>query len=720
MLAAGTKIGRYEVTRKLAEGGMAEIYLARAVGPEGFSKDVVIKVVRSFLATDPQFVQMFIAEARLASKLNHANVVQIFDFGKHDDTYYLAMEYVRGASLWDLRQRCRQEGVPFPATLAAELGAQIARGLQFAHTLTERGQKIGVVHRDVTPHNVLLSFDGAVKLTDFGIAKATTSATSPGMLKGKFAYMSPEQARGEAVDARTDIFALGIVLWELLTGGRLFDGDSELAVLRAVEQSVIAPPARLNPDVPQDLSDIVMKALARPLPERFQSAFELEKALATWVLRTAQSVEDTSIALFLQQLYRAEMEADERPGTPAHGAAAVAREAGDDFGSGDTMSVDRSRQHAKAAPPQPTMTMTPVRQAPKSATPRPRGIMDDLEDASPAATIEVPDFAEQLAGLRAKHEKSGTEQVPAHKPGTEQMPAYQPSARLPVSTEPMAEAAGPKTDQYKPISRRLEPLVVQDASQVKGPPTLAPGAPSTEPYRPPSRRLEPIAPAEPSLVGPRPAEPSGVTASETEPAAPDELPGALPEKPAPSRMPFVALGAVAVIAVAVAGTFFATRNAVDPPAPPIVDPGGVAGGPGGPITTEGDPSGPPVTPGSAAVDAGLDAGAPETVVDAGVETPVDAGEGVEPGTGGGGGPLPPVPPPPVAKKPTGVLVVRATPYADVFDGKRVLAKELQGTRTFSLPIGTHDIVFVHRNKTEKRRVVIKTNETATEYFDALQ
>ena len=133
MLAPGTLVGRYVIKRKLAEGGMSEIFLAAAVGPEGFSKDVVIKVVRSFLATDSQFDQMFIAEARLASRLDHANVVQIFDFGKHGDSYYLAMEYVRGASLWDLRNRCREQGVPFPPTLAAEIGAQVARGLQYAH-----------------------------------------------------------------------------------------------------------------------------------------------------------------------------------------------------------------------------------------------------------------------------------------------------------------------------------------------------------------------------------------------------------------------------------------------------------------------------------------------------------------------------------------------------------------------------------------------------------
>jgi serine/threonine protein kinase len=269
MLSPGSSIGRYVVKKRLAEGGMAEVYLAEAIGPEGFAKDVVIKVVRSFLASDQQFIDMFIAEARLSSRLNHANVVQIFDFGKHDDSYFIAMEYVRGASLFDLRKRCRERGVPFPPTLVAEIGAQVARGLQYAHGLSDKGKPLAIVHRDVTPHNVLLSFDGAVKLTDFGIAKASTSHTAPGILKGKFAYMSPEQARGELVDARTDLFALGIVLWEMLTGGRLFDGDSEMAVLRAVQESLIAPPDRLNPDIPHELSEIVLKALASSRPSNW-------------------------------------------------------------------------------------------------------------------------------------------------------------------------------------------------------------------------------------------------------------------------------------------------------------------------------------------------------------------------------------------------------------------------------------------------------------------
>jgi eukaryotic-like serine/threonine-protein kinase len=302
-LAAGTPIGKYVVRRKLAEGGMAELYLAAALGPEGFEKDVVIKRVRPGLADDPGFVRMFIAEARLASRLNHANLVHIFDFDKHQDTYYLAMEYVRGHSLWELRRRCQERGVPVPPTLAAQIGMELARGLAYAHRLTEGGKPLGLVHRDVTPHNVLLSFDGAVKLTDFGIAKAGGRSTASGVLKGKFAYMSPEQARGDAVDARTDVFALGVTLWELLTGSRLFEGDGDAAVLRAVQERIIVPPARLNPDVPPAVDAAVMRALERDLTRRWPSAQELERALAGFLLGGARALEDTDVGAFLRRLF---------------------------------------------------------------------------------------------------------------------------------------------------------------------------------------------------------------------------------------------------------------------------------------------------------------------------------------------------------------------------------------------------------------------------------
>ncbi len=281
---------------------MAELYLCSALGPEGFAKDVVIKRVRPHLATDPVFVDMFVAEARLASRLNHRNIIHIFDFDRHEDTYYLAMEFVRGASLWELRRRCREKCVAIPPVLAAHIGAEVAHGLAYAHRLTDGGQPLNLVHRDVTPHNILLSFEGTVKLTDFGIARANNSVTAPGVLKGKYAYMSPEQARGEQVDSRTDLFALGVVLWEMLTGGRLFEGDSDLAILRAVQRSEIAPPARLNPDVPEALDAAVMRALQRDAGRRYQSATELARDLAQVVLQNARSFADTDVGAFLRRV----------------------------------------------------------------------------------------------------------------------------------------------------------------------------------------------------------------------------------------------------------------------------------------------------------------------------------------------------------------------------------------------------------------------------------
>jgi serine/threonine-protein kinase len=452
MLGPGTTVGRYVIQKKLAEGGMAEIWLASAVGPEGFSKDVVIKVVRSFLSSDSQFVQMFIAEARLASKLNHANVVQIFDFGKHDETYYLAMEYVRGASLWDLRKRCKQSGVAFPPTLAAEIIAQVARGLQYAHGLSEGGQKIGVVHRDVTPHNVLLSFDGAVKLTDFGIAKATSSQTAPGMLKGKFAYMSPEQSRGEKVDARTDIFALGVVLWELLTGGRLFDGDSDVAVLRAVQESVIVPPERLNPDVPHDLSEIVMKALARVPDERFQRAFDLERALANYVLQHAQSMDDTAVGPFVQAVFHEQFEPAPPQPPPALEAPA------DDFGVGSTHFANRN-----APEPEMTMTGTPIRPVPAHATPKPT--MPErvgLADVDPQARKTT-----QLGAIPTEPpQPRSTEQQPAVRAGPtsrrfDPLPKIELSAIIESKTvDPRQPAAPAVTPTRSPVPMVLGGVLV--------------------------------------------------------------------------------------------------------------------------------------------------------------------------------------------------------------------------------------------------------------------
>lgn len=316
-LTPGTPVGRYVVRRKIAEGGMAEIFLAASRGPEGFEKEVVIKRIRSPLADDPSFVQMFISEARVASKLNHPNIVHIFDFDQHADSYYLAMEYVRGKSLAEIQRRTRERGRQLPAVLAAQVGLEVARGLAYAHRMTDHGQPLNLVHRDVTPHNILVSYDGSVKLTDFGIAKAGNRATTAGMLKGKFAYMSPEQSRGDPVDARTDIFALGITLWELLTQGKLFDGDSDVAVLRAVQERPIESPASINPGVDAELDGIVLHALVRDPARRFQNAHEFERALQQYVIHHTKSPDDADVGLFLRELFPEELQAEqEEPELP--------------------------------------------------------------------------------------------------------------------------------------------------------------------------------------------------------------------------------------------------------------------------------------------------------------------------------------------------------------------------------------------------------------------
>jgi serine/threonine protein kinase len=302
-LLAGSQVGKYVVQRKLAEGGMAEIFVASSFGPEGFEKQVIIKRIRAGLANDPAFIKMFVSEARLVSRLNHANIVQIFDFDRHEDTFYIAMEYVRGVSLAQAHSRARELQVPVPSLVAAQVAIEVARGLSFAHRLTDHGEPLGIVHRDVTPQNILLSYEGAVKLTDFGIAKAGTRASTVGMLKGKFAYMSPEQSRGEPVDSRTDIFALGVTLWELLTGQQLFDAESDIAVLRAVQEKAVASPAEFNPGVDAALATIVMRCLERERTERFQSALELERALNRYVIHQTERSEEMELATWIRGLF---------------------------------------------------------------------------------------------------------------------------------------------------------------------------------------------------------------------------------------------------------------------------------------------------------------------------------------------------------------------------------------------------------------------------------
>lgn len=281
------RIGKYEIVRKIATGGMAEIYLAQHSGPEGFTKQLVIKRIHSHLCGNDEFISMFIHEARLAAQLNHPNIVHVHDFGEVGGAYFIAMEYIEGKDLKSIYRKiisCRQL-IPIP--VCAFIIHELCSALHYAHNLRDStNNPLGIVHRDISPQNVLISNAGEVKLTDFGIAKVRRDdkPAETNTLKGKIAYMSPEQSRGLEVDGRSDIFSLGVVLFEILVGQRLFYGKTDLATLERVRDAVIPVPSEIDPSIPADLDRILLKALAKDLEHRYQDASDMGKDLMAFVL----------------------------------------------------------------------------------------------------------------------------------------------------------------------------------------------------------------------------------------------------------------------------------------------------------------------------------------------------------------------------------------------------------------------------------------------------
>jgi serine/threonine-protein kinase len=289
-----TKFGKYFLVRRIASGGMAEIYLARQEGMAGFAREVVIKRIHAHLGNDPEFVNMFLDEARLVARLSHPNIVSVHEFGQEEGAHYLAMEFVDGYPVSAAIKRSR--GIE--PTHALRIASEMAAGLNYAHSLTdESGGRLGIVHRDISPQNVLLSFDGSVKLIDFGIAKAENQShkTRAGSLKGKYSYMSPEQARGRDVDQRTDIHAAGIVLWEMLTGRSLFYRESMFDTMEAV-MSLRPRSVRLRrPELHPNIDAIIDKALAKDPDKRYQTASDLQMAIDEFC--AAQGLHSSSLGL---------------------------------------------------------------------------------------------------------------------------------------------------------------------------------------------------------------------------------------------------------------------------------------------------------------------------------------------------------------------------------------------------------------------------------------
>lgn len=302
MLSLPHSFGRYTLTRRIGEGGMADVYLAEAIVAEGLKKRVVIKKIRADVADQPEFMRMFVAEAEIALGLNHANIVQVFDFGQVHGDFYLAMELVEGADLMRLGQLVHERGDRVPIVVAAYVAHQVVAGLAYAHGKRDDfGRPLGIVHRDISPHNIMLSLAGTVKILDFGIARTRTQVRpeDDNTIQGKIAYMSPEQALGRPVDARSDIYSLGVVLWELLAGELVFRDSDRRKALEQVRTRPLPPIRRVAPAVPEELAAIVDRALARDPAERWDSARALQSALAAFLHRADPVVDDEVLSAFV-------------------------------------------------------------------------------------------------------------------------------------------------------------------------------------------------------------------------------------------------------------------------------------------------------------------------------------------------------------------------------------------------------------------------------------
>jgi serine/threonine protein kinase len=299
-------LGRYRVVDEIGVGGMASVHLARMDGPGGFQKWVAIKRIHPHLVEDESFVNMFLDEARVAARISHPNVATVFELGKHEDTYWIAMEYLHGEPLREVMRRTEELGQPMPPEIACRVIADAAEGLHSAHELLgKNGEKLGLVHRDVTPHNLFVTYDGSTKVVDFGIAKFSSrmANTRAGTLKGKLAYMSPEQVAGEPIDRRTDVFALGVVLWELTTGQRLFRMESDLDTLAKVQECNVPRPSTIVRGYPIDLEKIVMKALAKTKNERYRTSREFSRALQSLLMRRGLFIASDEVAAYMTSVF---------------------------------------------------------------------------------------------------------------------------------------------------------------------------------------------------------------------------------------------------------------------------------------------------------------------------------------------------------------------------------------------------------------------------------
>ncbi|MFB1479719.1 protein kinase [Corallococcus sp. RDP092CA] len=480
--------GSYQLLKRLATGGMAQIYLARRPGSDAPDKLLVLKRILPHLAENDEFVRMFLDEARIAARLAHPNVVQIYDLGAEGDTFFIAMEYIHGVDARRLWKRSETAGRPLPVPLVCRILLEACAGLDYAHKKTDAaGRPLGIVHRDVSPQNILVTFDGGVKVVDFGIAKAADQATvtRSGVLKGKYSYMSPEQASGQRVDRRSDVFALGVVLHELLTGGRLFKRHSDMLTLGAVAECNVPVPSQVAPRVPVELDAIVLKALAKDPESRYQHAQELQRALEDWLASQPQPCGTVAdLAAFMRELYADRLTEEARSGE--------VQVTDEEAGSSPPLPTPRRPVMRPATAPgrtenEPTTTLRPNRPSRPSGKVESR--REDAEAGGARAEVRGPDTRPEGRNAEARVEARNAE-------ASRHVEARHVDAR----PEPRSEVrnADPRADA-RAVDARPEPRSeVRNAEPRADAPRGMTGSRRAL-ESPPSRSTRPVRLEEPSL-----------------------------------------------------------------------------------------------------------------------------------------------------------------------------------------------------------------------------
>lgn len=423
--------GRYTILDPIAVGGMAEIYRARLTNTGGDSPDriLIIKKVISALSGNQDFVEMFEGEIKITVGLSHPNIVQIFDYGRVDGVSFLAMEYVEGKNLRQFLKRLISMKSMFSIDMSCYIVSQVCNALAYAHAFKDRmsGEHLGIVHRDVSPQNVMISYDGAVKLFDFGIAKAKSAseATQAGVIKGKPSYLSPEQIAGEVLDGRSDVFSLGIVLWEMLTAKRLFVADNDMAILRMIQSAKIEPPSTYNPAIPQALDAIVLRSLARDRDKRYRTAEEMQRDLHRFLYSYNPGFNPADLSYYATELFKKEIQEDRERLRAAlkitpdpQGPQATGRTAESGTGSA-----------ANSAPSKPSKSTA---EGLMSSNEFNRDVMEDMMSSMPSARVNGPDPLEieinamnpaAESASAARSGKTSSRNTPPATPGSGTKPA---------------------------------------------------------------------------------------------------------------------------------------------------------------------------------------------------------------------------------------------------------------------------------------------------------